>query len=263
MMPPTAYLWRLVGEGLALCYRAAPGYEARLTPHAALILSGEPVADLNYAVIDREPHAEERLREFGHLIQARNTPLYVLLTDAVSTPLAPLAQSLGLQRVGEMPLMTYTPTHMPAQSGDYHCERVESEPALQEANRVAASAFSLPVDAVQRAWGPIMLDGPGVDVFLARQHGQAISSVQTTRMGATVGIWAMGTAAGHQQKGAGRALLNHVIGYHAGRGATRFFLCATAAGQPLSERGGFRTRAQAIVWLAGQATHSESDVQGR
>jgi len=219
-----------VGEGLALCYRAAPGYEARLTPQASLILSGESVADLNYAVIDRGPHAEERLREFEQLIQARNLSIFVFLTDAVSTPLAPLAQSLGLQRVGEMPLMTYTPTNMPSPSGDYHCERVESEPALQEANRVAASAFGLPEDAVQRAWGSIMLDGPGVDIFLARQHDQAISSVQTTRMGATVGIWAMGTAAGHQQKGAGQALLNHAIGYRAKGAARLFFLCATAAG---------------------------------
>jgi GNAT superfamily N-acetyltransferase len=263
MMPPTAYLWRLVGEGLALCYRADPGYEARLTPHASLILSGEPVADLNYAVIDRGPHAAERLREFGQLIKARNLSAFVFLSDAASTSLASLAQSLGLQHVGEMPLMTYTPAHMPAQSGDYHCERVESEPALQEANRVAASAFGLPEDAVQRAWGSIMLDGPGVDVFIARQHGEAISSVQTTRMGATVGIWAMGTAEGHQRKGAGRALLNHAIGYHAERGATLFFLCATAAGQPLYERIGFRTRAQTAVWLAGHATHSEGDVQGR
>src|SRR5262245_54609065 len=93
MMPSTAYLWRLVGEGLALCYRASPGYEVRLTPHASLILSGESVADLNYAVIDHGSHAEERLREFGHLIQARNLSIFVFLTDAVSTRLTPLAQS--------------------------------------------------------------------------------------------------------------------------------------------------------------------------
>jgi GNAT superfamily N-acetyltransferase len=95
-----------------------------------------------------------------------------------------------------------------------------------------------------------------VDIFLARQEGEPGSSVQTTQMGATVGIWAMGTAAGHQRRGAGRALLNHVIAYHAGRGATCFFLCATAAGQPLYERIGFHTQAKAIVWLAGQTTHA-------
>ncbi len=77
--------------------------------------------------------------EDGLLIQARNLSILVLLCDAVSTSLAPLAQSLGLQRVGEMPLMTYTLAHMLAQLGDYHCERVESEPALQEANRVATA----------------------------------------------------------------------------------------------------------------------------
>jgi hypothetical protein len=146
--PPMAYLWRLVGEGLAFCYRAAPGYEVRLTPHGSLILSGEAVADLNYAVIDHGPRAEERLREFGHLIQARSLSIYVFLTDAVSSSLTAVAQSLDLQHVGEMPLMTYTPTEWPAQTGDYRCERVESEQDLWEANRVAASAFGLPLDAV-------------------------------------------------------------------------------------------------------------------
>jgi GNAT superfamily N-acetyltransferase len=247
-----------VGEGLALCYRAAPGYEVQLTPQASLILSGEPVADLNYAVIDDGPHAEARLREFGHRIQARSLPIYVFLTDAVSSSLTPLAQSLGLQHVGEMPLMTHAPTALPAQSGDYHCERVASEPDLQEANRVAASAFGLPEEAVQRAWGPIILDGAGVDIFLARHNGGAVSSVQTTRMGSTVGIWAMGTTAIHQRKGAGQALLNHVMAYHVGRGAKLFFLCATAEGQPLYERVGFRTRAKTVVWLAGQTTHAPS-----
>lgn len=28
MQLTNAYLWRLAGESLALCYRAAPGYEA-------------------------------------------------------------------------------------------------------------------------------------------------------------------------------------------------------------------------------------------
>lgn len=256
MTPPIAYLWRLVGEGLALCYRAAPGYEIRLTPQGSLILSGEAVADLNYAVIDHGPYAEERLREFGHLIQARSLSIYVFLTDAVNNSLTPLAQSLGLQHVGEMPLMTYAPTEWPAQSGDYRCERVGSEQDLQEANRVAAIAFGLPLDAVQRAWGPIILDGPGVDIFLARKNAEAVSSVQTTRTGSTVGIWAMGTTADHQRKGAGQALLNHVIAYHAGRGAKLFFLCATAAGQPLYERVGFRTLAKAVIWLAGDTPHS-------
>src|SRR5947209_11992522 len=49
------FLWRLAGEGFALFLRAAPGYEARMTPYAALILSGEPIADLNYAILDEGP----------------------------------------------------------------------------------------------------------------------------------------------------------------------------------------------------------------
>ena len=102
----------------------------------------------------------------------------------------------------------------------------------------------------------MILDGPGLDIFVTRQGGRAISSLQTTRLGAIVGIWAMTTAPEHQRQGAGRALLNYVIAYHWGRGANCFFLGATAAGQPLYERIGFRTMAKAAIWVAGHATQA-------
>lgn len=37
------------------------------------------------------------------------------------------------------------------------------------------------------------------------------------------------------------------------QGVTRFFLGATAAGQPLYDRVGFHTLAEATMWAAGQS----------
>ena len=84
MKPTTSYLWRLAGEAIAVLVRAAPGYEARLTQQASLILSGEPVAEFDVAIIDRGPKSEDWLRQFGQVIHERNLPVIVFLTAEVS-----------------------------------------------------------------------------------------------------------------------------------------------------------------------------------
>ena len=258
MEPDSSYLWRLSGEALALCFRAAPNYEARLTQHASLILSGEPVADLNFAILDAGSQAEDRLREFGQVLQARNIPAIAFLTDDVSDQLAPVARDLGLKGVGHAPIMMYRPDGARFDSGRFEVERVRNQEGLTEANRVMAGAYGIPVESVDRTYGPMALDGPGVEMFLARENGKAICSVSTTRTGSTVGIWAMGTLPEHQRKGAGRALLNHVIADHRGRGADLFYLGATEAGKPLYERIGFRTVGGAAIWVAGLSTQFSS-----
>jgi hypothetical protein len=114
---PTTELWRLVGEGLALTYRAAPGYDARLTPDATLVLSGEAVADLNYAVIGLGPRAGERLSEFARAFGERQLPISVILSAAVTGQLAPAARALDLQPLGSIPLMTCSDAAAAAASG--------------------------------------------------------------------------------------------------------------------------------------------------
>jgi len=258
MEPSTSFLWRLAGEAVAVLFRAAPGYEARLTQQASLILSGEPVADFNVAIIDAGSQAEDCLCQFDQAIKRRNLPIIVFLTAEVSDQLAPVAQTLGLQKAGQMPLMTYLPSNAPAAHGDYQIERVESEGGLREISGVLASAFELPLESVNRVLGTMLLHGHGMDIFLARENGHAVSAVQSARAGDIVGIWAMGTTSERQRKGIGRALLDYVIAYHYVREAKLFYLLATEAGKPLYERIGFRTIAEATVWVAGHSTQVSS-----
>ena len=250
----TTELWRLVGDGLALCYRGAAGYAVRLTPDAALVVSGEAVADLNYAVIAAGPAPEERLREFSQAVGARGVPIVLIVSAEVAEPLAPLAGEAGFRHVGSMPLMTCRATPATPPRGPIQVTRVAGTDDLRQANALVSRAFALPEDAVQRAFGPPLLASPGVDVFLAQQGPTPVSSVQTTRFGGAVGVWAMATPPEHQRKGAGRALLEHVMRYHREREATLFYLCATEAGYPLYERLGFRTAAEGLVWVAGHST---------
>ncbi len=254
MEPALSYVWRLAGEALAICYRASPGYEAHLTAQSSLIMSGEPIADLNYAVIDQGPQAEAQLRDYVHLIQTRGLAIIVFLTADSAGHLASTARALGLHDAGPVPLMVYQPATAPTAASAFKVDRVTGEAALRASNATAARAFGIPVDAVNRVWAPPVLDGPGVDIFLAWHGSTPLSTVWTTRGGATVGIWAMGTAVEHQRQGAGRAVLEYAIRYHMERGATAFYLLATAAGKPLYERVGFRTVSEGAVWVAGAST---------
>ena len=249
-----SFLWRLAGEALATALRAAPGYEAHLTPDAALILSGEPVADLNLAIIDDGPFADERLRTFHAIVRQHDLPVLMIFTTKVADRLAPIAAELGLQYAGTMPLMVYQPSTAPAPASSYEIEHVTIPAALHESNVVAARAFSLPLDVWEHACGPALLDSPGLDIFLARREGTPVSTVWTTRAGPIVGIWCMGTPVEHQRQGAGRALLEYAIAYQYARGATTFYLGATAAGKPLYDHVGFRTLAESPVWVAGNST---------
>jgi len=161
MTHTTNDLWRLVGEGLALCLRGAPSYAARLTPDAALAISGEAVADLNYAVIGGGTAPEARLQEFSQVISAHHLPIVILLASDVAQQISQNAQDAGFRHVGSMPLMTYDATPEPQNQQAYTVEQVTTEDILREANGVAAHAFSLPEDAAQRAFGPALLTAPG------------------------------------------------------------------------------------------------------
>src|SRR5205814_273550 len=99
---------RLVGEVFALCYRAAPGYEAHLWPHATLALSGD-VGDywLNSAVVGDHPEAEKALRHAASVFRDRALPGWMLHPDTLAPRLAPIAGEFGLSDAGTVPFMTF------------------------------------------------------------------------------------------------------------------------------------------------------------
>jgi len=253
-------LWRTIGASLAFAFRGAPGFEARLTPTGWLLFTGEPVADFNWILVDDGPDPDGQFRSFGEALAARGLPALVLLTESVADCLGPVAEELGLQPAGRVPLMVYRPSpggeagdEPPPAVDHYRVEAVADAAALGEANRLAADAFGLPLDAIARVLAPPTLATPGVAFFLAREGAEAVSTVMTARVGPTVGVWNMATPPARQRRGAGRAMLEHVLAHHRARGAELFYLLATEAGKPLYGRVGFRTLAEPAVWVGGHS----------
>jgi GNAT superfamily N-acetyltransferase len=256
-MTEVQYFTRLSGEALAQCYRGAAGFEAILRPTEALVLSGQPHADFNYALLDESVHAAAALREFVGIAGTRGVPLIAMATPAAAATLEPVAAELGLQAAGSFPLMTRDGAMPERSETDYACRAATGEEDLLEANRILSLASGIPVEAVNAAYGPAVLGGAGFELFLASRKGEPICAVQTTRAGGgDVGIWAMVTPPAFQRQGAGRALLGHVLAHHVERGAKRFYLGSTAAGRKLYESFGFGAIGEWTVWLSGESSQA-------
>ncbi len=242
-------LWQLAGEGLALCYRGAAAYEAEISHNSALVLSGEPYPDLNYFLLDDGSFPEIKLCRAVEKIRLRQIPALYFIAAELKERIAETACKLGLAHACNIPVMSYKSQFALCDAAGYEIEIVSNAKMLKTANRLTASAFNLPVTAVERVFGSGMIDGPGVQVFIASRDNTPLCTVQTTTAGNICGIWGMATATEFQQQMDGKALLQYVMSYHCLKGVKAFYLLGTEAGRPFYEDIGFQVQTEAMVWV--------------
>lgn len=248
---------RLSAEAFVSLVHCAAYFEARLSPGLAMVLSGEPFADLNVFVVDRGRRVEEAFRELAGKCLRRDQPFLAIFGPAVAGRLTSVASGIGLEHAAEFPLMVCEPADLePAAREGVEVVRAATSADIDDSAFVLAKSFKLSEESVRRAFPLKMLENPAVNVFVGRLSGQPVSSVTTTIHDDTVGIWAMGTDPAHQRKGLGRALLTKAMHEHIEHGARRFYLGATPAGRPLYERIGFVTHDVAQAWVAGQTSQA-------
>ena len=214
-------------------------------------VSGRPVADLNYAALWGAASEEEVEELVGHLADLDSM---VVVSDATSGRLAPQLKDAGLVLGGSCPLMTVTITAAAPEGGPYRIEPVRDEERLAMMDAALADAYSLTLEDTSAAFGPGILEEEGATPFLAVRDGVAHSAVIATRVGADVGIWAMGTPARFQRRGAGRSLLEAIMSRFAVEGAERCFLFPSPAGRRLYDSLGFIEADRSEIWLKGSST---------
>jgi GNAT superfamily N-acetyltransferase len=254
---PNAHrLWEAYGRGSALLFMSAPSACIDLAPHGALTLSGEPFLEMNWGVVDAGEAGDANdapddgaaaatlVRRFVATIRDRRLDAYLMATSAAAPHLEAAISELGLALDPGAPLMVRrrTAEHVFAIEQDaVTVEHVDDEWALRDMAVVLSKAFAAPPGVVERAFTPAMLSLPGLDVFVLRLKGEAVSAVVTTRHDDLLGFWAMGTIPEARRQRFGRRLLEAVIDIHSTRpGAPRwFFLTASSMGRPLYEKVGF------------------------
>ncbi len=243
-------------ELIELCVRTlvsqmipAPGVELHVTRRCVLGLTDEPAADFNRLILGADPQGEGFLVRAAALAKARGRPLVATMSPRAADTLAPVATRLGFAPVGAAPLMVLR-AGTPVEPGRPWKVVPALGPELaQVAGDLIASAFDTPRDVIARCIDVCMTPTAGVETYIAWGDDGPMCTVSVTPTGDTGAISLMATPPEHQRKGAGRALLSHVIDDYRRRGMTRFHLGATEAGRPLYESLGFEVVADLPVWL--------------
>ena len=208
---------------------------ARASAHAA-----RPTG-LRSVLLGGEPHA---LREA--VAELAGSPGMLLVPESDSPEVAPVAEELGLEDRGTLPLMAGDLDLALAEEPSAGVERAVDASGFEEVEALVGAAFGL--------HGPTGLrhdlhEVPGADAWLLRRDGHAVAALVATADPDLLGIWSMATAPALQRRGHGGRLLRAVLGHYALEGATTACLVATPAGEPLYRALGFEPSEQLRVWM--------------
>ncbi len=249
-----AVLRRLTQDALTTFLGQASLYEAAARSGLQLVLSNEPVADLNMLVVGAGAD-HEHFREWVSSCLRRELPFLLMVFPEAGGAFDELAAKLGLVYAVDFPIMVREDQPLEA-SGNPEVEvaRAHGAAGADASADVLSSAFRMPKDSLLRAMPPSLFETTGADVYIARLDGEAVGSVTLTYHGDTCGIWALGTIASRQRGGIGGRLLSAAMVEARNRGTRRFFLGATPAGFRLYEKLGFKTVCSTRIWVSGE-TH--------
>ena len=211
----------------------------RAVPGAAMALSGEPLADLNYLVLNSDsPGAVEAFREYvAYCDDARAA----IRRDAGSRGLARTRTDVPRNGVGQRHVLAGDDLSRRRLSSAVVCKTCACArlPGLQTTSPCPrCSKALLHMTGGVGAAGqcpPQLAESPSIDIFLAERGPAVQSTVTVTWHGDVAGIWAMGTLGWAQGEGVGKALLVSVMRECRSRGIREFYLGATPAGFPLYE----------------------------
>ena len=241
-------LWRVYGQGASQLWGGAERGESRLVLGAALAMSGEPHAEMNFGIVDAGLGAESCLREFVACLRERRLPGYLVLTDAIADELGPTAHDLGLVRRGTTPLLLRRATDPPRPAGEFRVRRLTAVSDVAVFADVVAQAWSLPVDLAARGFGPAALGAPGVELFLLDDAATGVpaSAAVSTSTGGAVGVWAVSTVPQQRGRGAARAVVAALLRHHSGTAGPSYLTAGVA--RRLYEGLGFETVAEGVAW---------------
>jgi hypothetical protein len=239
--------WSVWLQGSTQFWRAAPRGGSLTMQRAGLALSGEVELAMNWGVVDFSETASVMLGDLVAALRLRRLPAYLLFTSAVAPALKEVALQLGLEAAGQAPLMVRSASPAAAPSPALTVSHVHDEDELRLFARIAADAFEVAPAAVERAFDPLWLRLPDVDVFLGRDGERPVCGCVTTRTGGWTGIWAAATTPAERRRGYCTSLLSTVIERYRST-SDRFYLNATQLGEGIYRRLGFTVIDMADEW---------------
>lgn len=226
---------RQMGEALQP-WATAPGAVHSVTGGSWLLLTGLPSPDVNLALVHGED--VDGLDEVLAAVDRVGAPTSLMLAGAAMTLTGRLAPSWV--HVGAVPFMRSEVAATPRRVGP----RVRRAGAADRDVLMGlwSDAFGIPPEisapVVDATLAPASV---AMSAWLLEDHGEAVSTVVTARVGDAVTLWSMATPERFARRGYARALLADVMARASEDGAAVGLLGATPAGKPLYDATGWTT----------------------
>ena len=148
-----AVLRRLTNDALTTFLGEAAGYEAAARPGLQLVLSNEPVADMNMLVVGAGAD-HDHFRSMVSLCLDRKLPFLVMIYPEAGGAFDDTANDLGLVYAVDFPIMVRD--DMPLESSGNPNVNVTRATGAEDADasaNIMVSAYSMPKESVLRAHG--------------------------------------------------------------------------------------------------------------
>jgi hypothetical protein len=177
-------------------------------------------------------------------VEGRRLPCWVVLRPDRTPTIREACRRIGLTDEDAMPAMVATPAELPADDGrgdpTVDVDLVRDRHALDEALELVAAGFGAPREVIAAVFTPEVLAIPGLSVLVVRAGGRPVSTVTAVAIDGTVGIFNVATPPG--DRGHGYASIATLRAAHTGfaAGADLAWLQASAMGEPVYRRLGFR-----------------------
>jgi len=243
-----------VAAGLALAWetnaRAVGGTVERID---GLVLALTEVADpqLNVALVERAPEdPTAALRAAKRTFAEHGFRIGLDLPRGRHRDVERAAADLGMVVAVSRPGMAAQVSAMARASPPPGVEisTLSPEDDLEELWEIQASAFGMRPDVVRAYLGPSMLRAPGIDCFVARLNGRAVSSSLAIEVEGSVGVFGVATLPEARGRGIGTAITAVAVDSARDR-ADLAWLQASADGRRVYGQMGFEVVSDWDVWV--------------
>jgi N-acetylglutamate synthase len=216
-----------------------------------------PAPTLNGVWVAGADADSEHIAELLDEVAATGLPHCLQFRPGAVDRMTKLALSRSMTREEDIPLMALDDASQldAAQAVSGLTIRELSPKEASAHARLAAAGFELPVEMFLQLTTPALLAAPGVRCYLGEVEGQPVTTGLGFTIGSYVAIFNIATPPGHRRHGYGAAVTARAVADGLGAGARWSWLQASAAGQPVYERLGFRTVETWQCWIAAGKTH--------
>jgi len=174
-------------------------------------------------------------------VRRHGAPCWIELRADRTPAIRAAAVGLGFMREDTYPGMVATPQEIRLPGfGGPQISRVEGPSAIAEAIDVAAAGFEAPRELFAALYTPAVLAVPGLSVYLLRIGGRAVSTATAWLGDGAVGIFNVATPPAERGHGYGTLITAHAAWEGFAAGADLAWLQASAMGEPVYRRMGFR-----------------------